>query len=185
MLIVFILLVNFAAGWIGSFLNVIFKVKLNWADESVSSALAIFSLFLFGGSMLVPLLFEKMSIFKSYLIVIFLSLISNTILVFALPSLFFVTLIMFRGGLAQMLTNMVESQAMSIITNNDRNLFSGIRSIVKNLGVAASTFLTGIFLVKKDYTMPFVYSIITLLICLIFFIIFIKPIISSPNNKSP
>lgn len=183
LLIIFILLVNFVAGWVANFLNVILKVKLNWTDESVSSTMAIYSLFLFGGSMLVPLLFEKMSVFKCYMVVFFLSILSNAILVFALPSLLFVTLILFRGGLGQMLTNMVESQAISIVSNNDRNLFSGIRSIVKNIGIALSTFLTGLFLVKKDYSMPFVYTIISLLLCLIFFIVYIRPIFSKSSNK--
>jgi len=183
LLIFFILLVNFVAGWVGSFVNVILKVKLSWPDESVSSALAIYSLFMFGGSMLVPLLLEKMSVFKCYLLVIVLSIISNFVLVFALPSLLFISFIMVRGGLGQMLTNMVESQAISIVANNDRNLFSGIRSIVKNIGIAFSTFLTGILLVKKDYSMPFVYTIISLLFCLLFFIVYIRPIFSTTSNK--
>ncbi|WP_162463182.1 MFS transporter [Paenibacillus psychroresistens] len=178
---IFILLSGFAFGWIANFINIIVKFRMNWSDEWVSFALTINGLFLFAGSLIMPYMFTRFGIAKSFLAVYMVNILAAFSLYMVLPNPIFIGILFMRSGVFTLLNNMTESQSMSAVTEEKRNLFAGMRSVFRSLGFAASTYLTGLILTQKNYTLPFLLTSLVILINFSFFWIWVRPLLK--KNK--
>jgi predicted MFS family arabinose efflux permease len=174
---IFILLSGFAFGWVGNFLNIIVKFRLQWSDEWVSLALTINGLFLFAGSLFMPYLLARWGIAKSFVSLYAVNIISAFLLYLALPNPIFIGMLFLRSGLFTLLNNMTEGQSMSAVSEHRRNLFAGMRSVFRSLGLAGSTYITGVILTHKNYTLPFLWTSLVILLNLIFFWIWVRPLL--------
>jgi DHA1 family multidrug resistance protein-like MFS transporter len=173
----FILLSGFAFGWIGNFINIIIKFRLQWSDEWVSLALTMNGIFLFAGSLCMPFIFTRWGITKSFISIYALNILSAFILYFVIPNPLFIGILFMRSGLFTLLNNMTESQSMSAITEQKRNLFAGMRSVFRSIGFAGSSYLTGVILMHKNYTLPFLWTGLIILLNFIFFWIWVRPLL--------
>ncbi|SEB54433.1 MFS transporter [Paenibacillus sp. GP183] len=174
---IFILLSGFTFGWIGNFLNIIVKFRMQWSDEWVSLALTLNGLFLFAGSLFMPYLLARWGISKSFIRVYAINILSAFLLCLALPNSIFISILFLRSGLFTLLNNMTESQSMSAVSEHKRNLFAGMRSVFRSIGLAGSTYLTGVILTHKNYALPFLWASLAILMTLAFFWIWVRPLL--------
>jgi DHA1 family multidrug resistance protein-like MFS transporter len=178
---IFILLSGFAFGWIGNFINIIVKFRMNWSDEWVSFVLTVNGLFLFAGSLLMPYLLKHFGVAKSFLTIYIVNILTALSLFLVLPNSLFIAILFMRSGVFTLLSNMTESESMSAVREEKRNLFAGMRSVFRSLGFAGSTYLTGIILTHKNYALPFLWTGLVILINFIFFWIWVRPLLE--DNK--
>jgi DHA1 family multidrug resistance protein-like MFS transporter len=174
---IFILLSGFAFGWVGNFLNIIVKFRLQWSDEWVSLALTLNGLFLFAGSLFMPYLLARWGIAKSFVSLYAVNIILAFLLCLVIPNPVFMGILFLRSGLFTLLNNMTESQSMSAVSEQKRNLFAGMRSVFRSIGFAGSTYLTGIILSHKNYTLPFLWTSLVILLNLTLFWIWVRPLL--------
>ncbi|MBP1991949.1 hypothetical protein [Paenibacillus eucommiae] len=92
------------------------------------------------------------------------------------PPFLFGALILLRSGSFTLLTNMSDSQAMSCISQGERNLFAGMRTVFRSIGTAIASYATGILLASKHYTMPFLFTAAIILVGYAFFLIWVRPL---------
>ncbi|OEF99260.1 hypothetical protein BHF71_09275 [Vulcanibacillus modesticaldus] len=173
----FTLLIGVSYAFVIPFLNIIVKFRYGWNDEPVSIVLTINGLFLFIGSILLPYILEKIGLEKTYFFVFLSNVLMSIVLYLSMPIYLFIPLLLLRGGSFTMLNNIVESQTMQSIEEDERNLFAGMRAVLRSLGSAVAMYLAGIILSDKNYYLPFLLSGAFILIGYIYFLVFIKPII--------
>ncbi len=165
------------------FLNIIVKYRLDWSDELVSMLLTINGLFLFIGSILTPYILERLSINKAYLVAYSINILVSVLLFFTVPVWFFAFLLLFRGGSFTLLSNMVDSQSMQAVEEEERNLFAGIRTVLRSFGAAIFNFIAGIILNFENYYLPFLIAAILLIVGSIYFLVWVSPIIANKVNN--
>lgn len=83
-----------------------------------------------------------------------------------------------------MLYNLVVARMFLILDSTAQDLFAGIRSVVRNGGSALAVYLTGFYLEKKDYSMPFVLSAVTMGMGAVLFFALIFPKIQKPDPQN-
>ncbi|MBP1991963.1 MFS transporter [Paenibacillus eucommiae] len=172
----FTLLGGMAFGFTGPYMNMIVKFGFNWADTTVSLVLTGAGLFSFVGSMLMPILLERHGISKSFHYVYLTNIVLTVLLFMTFPPFLFGALILLRSGSFTLLTNMSDSQAMSCISQGERNLFAGMRTVFRSIGTAIASYATGIMLASKHYTLPFLFTAAIILVGYAFFLIWIRPL---------
>jgi DHA1 family multidrug resistance protein-like MFS transporter len=124
-----------------------------------------------------PYLLTRLGVAKSFLTIYIINILTAFSLFFVLPNSFFIAIMFMRSGVFTLLSNMTESESMSAVTEEKRNLFAGMRSVCRSLGFAGSTYLTGIILTHKNYALPFLWTGLVILINFIFFWIWVRPLL--------
>lgn len=173
----FALLMGITFAFIGPFLNVIVKFRFGWTDEWVSILLTINGLFLFFASLMMPYLFNRFGIAKAFYRIFIINIVLTFALFFTMPAALFAIILLWRGGFFMLLSNMVDSQSMSAIAEDERNLFAGIRSVLRSIGSAIATYMAGIILVAKNYSLPFLLASASILLTLVFFLLVVRPLL--------
>ncbi|WP_240415430.1 MFS transporter [Paenibacillus periandrae] len=181
---IFMLLNGLAFGFLAPYLNVIVKFRLGWADTSVSLLLTAAGVFTFIGSMLMPVLLERFSAKKAYFYVYAANFAFTALLVAAFPSFLFGALLLLRGGAFTLLTNMTVSQAMSCISEKERNLFAGMRTVFGSAGSAVSSYATGFILAGKNYSLPFLLTTVAIAAGFVYFLIWVRPLFQAKLEES-
>jgi len=82
-----------------------------------------------------------------------------------------------------MLNNLVDSQTMQATSEEDRNLFAGMRSVTRSLGSAIANFTAGIILAEKNYFLPFLISGLILLAGYLYFIFMVQPLLEEKQQN--
>jgi MFS transporter, DHA1 family, multidrug resistance protein len=143
-------------GLLNPYLNVILKYRFDWNDGAISLVLTLSGFFLFLGSLLVPYLLERSGIRKTFGLLFVCNALFAFLLALAVPAPIFSVLLLLRGGLFSMLSNLLDSEAMSAVPEADRNLFAGLRTIARSSGNAIAAYATGLILAASDYQLPFI-----------------------------
>ncbi len=166
------------------FQNVIVKFRMGWSDEYVSYLLTINGLILFFASMIMPWIINKFGTIKAYYYVYGMNLLFAFILAFNnISVMMFSTIFLLRSGSFTLLNNMMESQTMSVVEEEKRDFFAGVKSLLRSIGSAIASYLAGYILENKNYTYPFLITFIILLASLLYFVVFIKPIFVEKLNN--
>lgn len=168
---------GFSFAFIVPFQNVILKFRYDLSDEWVSILLTMNGFFLFIGSFLMPYLLERLGIRKTYFTVYAVNTILAFFLFLAIPLPLFAVLFLVRGGSFTLLNNLIDSQGMSAIPDEDRNLFAGLRSVTRSIGSSISTYMTGVILAQKNYYLPFLFTAGALLAGYLYYRILVQPIL--------
>jgi len=167
------------------FQNVIVKFRMGWSDEYVSYLLTINGLILFFASMIMPWIINKFGTIKAYYYVYGMNLLFALILAFNnISVMMFSTIFLLRSGSFTLLNNMIESQTMSVVEEEKRDFFAGVKSLLRSIGSAIASYLAGYILENQNYTYPFLITFVILLVSLLYFAIFIKPIFIEKLNNS-
>ncbi len=174
---VFMALLGGAIAITGSFLNVIVKYRLNWMDDRVSVLLAVSGVVLFAASLMTPYILERFGHHKAIMSVLLMNTAVFTILYWAMPVWMFTVLFLVRGGGMTMLSNLLDSQLMSAFREQERNLYAGMRSVFRSIGSSGAALVAGWILTERDYRMPFLLTSAALLICSLYYIWFIHPVL--------
>lgn len=151
------------------YFNIVLKFRFSLNDELISLLLTINGLFLFLGSFFMPYFLERWGDRKTYFILYITTITVTLILFINVPIGVFSILLFTRGGSFTMLYNMIDSQTMQAIAEEDRNIFAGIRVVFRSTGSALANLSAGIILNYKNYSLPFLISALLLLLSFIFY----------------
>lgn len=184
MFAVFMALLGGCIAMTGSFLNVIVKFRLDWMDDQVSLILAIGAIVLFVCSLMTPYVMERFGYNTAILSVFIVNMLLFAALSMILPVWLFVALFLLRGGGVTMLSNLLDSLLMSAFNEQERNLYAGMRSVFRSLGSSGATLVSGMILARQDYRLPFLATAGVLLICGLYYVWWIRPVLSKRLNSS-
>ncbi|MGG3283256.1 MFS transporter [Paenibacillus solani] len=168
----------------GSFLNVIVKFRLNLMDDQVSLILAIGAILLFICSLMTPYVMERFGYNTAIIAVFMVNILLFAILSLILPVWLFIVLFLLRGGGVTMLSNLLDSLLMSAFNEEERNLYAGMRSVFRSLGSSGATLVAGWILARQDYRLPFLVTAGALFICGMYYLWWIRPVLSKRLNSS-
>ncbi|MCI1777470.1 MAG: MFS transporter [Paenibacillus lautus] len=180
---VFTALLGGCIAMTGSFLNVIVKFRLDWMDDQVSLILAIGAILLFVCSLMTPYVMERFGYNTAIISVFIVNILLFSALYTILPVWLFVGLFLLRGGGVTMLSNLLDSLLMSAFNEKERNLYAGMRSVFRSLGSSGATFVAGLILARQDYRLPFLATSGVLLLCGLYYVWWIRPVLSKRLNS--
>ena len=166
------------------FLNIIVKFRLGWSVDYISLILTLNGLLSFFGSIIMPRILERWSIGKTYLIVYLTNILLSFILFFTIPVPVFALLLLIRGGSFTLLNNLIESQTMQAVEEDNRNLYAGMKSVTRSLGASLANLAAGIIMANKNYALPFLISGVLLIISYFIFFTWIRPIFDKELGSS-
>lgn len=171
------LIIGGAFAFLDPFLNVIVKFRLGWSDEATSLLLTLNGICLFAGSIMMPVVLERWGLVRTYAVVFAVNIGLALALSMTLPAAVFSGLLVIRGGCFVLLNNLILSHSMSALPEGERNLFAGMRSVFRSIGVSAATYAAGVILARKQYALPFLLTSLTLLACMAIFFTMARPIL--------
>jgi MFS transporter, DHA1 family, multidrug resistance protein len=171
-------LIGIAASLTEPFQNVIIKFRLGWSDESVSFLLTLNGFVLFLSSFLMPPLLERLGFRTTYRLVFAVNLFSTFILAASMSSGMFSILLLAKGGAFIMLNNMMLTHTMSVLPEEDRNSYAGLRQVIRSIGGSAAIYVAGILLSDKHYGMPFLFAALFLAAGWIYYERWVKPLLA-------
>jgi len=166
------------------YFNIVLKFRFSLNDELISLLLTINGLFLFLGSFFMPYFLERWGDRKTYFILYITTIAVSLILFINVPIGVFSILLFTRGGGFTMLNNMIDSQTMQAIADEDRNIFAGLRVVFRSVGSAIANLSAGIILNYKNYSLPFLISGILLLASFFFYFMVISRQFEELNNDN-
>ncbi|MFC5407457.1 MFS transporter [Cohnella soli] len=174
----FVALLGGAFALSGSLLNVLVKFRMDWTDDRVSLLLAANGFVLFVSSLLTPYIVERFGSHAAIMSVFGVNVILFSILYCQVPAWLFIPLFLMRGGGSTMLSNMVDSRLMSAFSDRERDLFAGMRSILRSIGSSGATFAAGWILAGRDYRLPFLLTAVALLLAWGYYVRWVRPIVN-------
>ena len=172
---VFALITGGAVSCLQPYLNLFIKFRFDFTNEAVSILLALNGLALFIGSVFSPSMIDRFGIKKTFFYIYMVNSILCLILFLNIPAFFFSGLLLIRGGVFTMLTNLVDSLSMSSFKDEERDLYAGIRAVFRSIGSALAAFMIGTILAGKNYTLPFLLAGLLLLLGYVYFANVIRP----------
>ncbi|MEH7503121.1 MFS transporter [Neobacillus drentensis] len=172
---VFALITGGAVSCLQPYLNLFIKFRFDFSNEAVSMLLALNGLALFIGSVFSPALIDRFGVKKTFFYIYMVNIILCFILFLNIQPYFFSVLLLVRGGVFTMLTNLVDSLSMSSFKDEERDMYAGIRAVFRSIGSAVSAFLVGTILAGKNYTLPFILAGLLLLLGYAYFTYVIRP----------
>lgn len=172
---VFALITGAAVSCLQPYLNLFIKFRFDFSNEAVSMLLALNGLALFIGSVFSPVLIDRFGVKKTFLYIYMVNIIFCFILFLNINPYFFSTLLLVRGGVFTILTNLVDSLSMSSFKDEERDLYAGMRAVFRSIGSALAAFLVGTILAGKNYTLPFILAGLLLLLGYAYFTYVIRP----------
>lgn len=172
---VFALITGGAVSCLQPYLNLFIKFRFDFSNEAVSMLLALNGIALFIGSVFSPALIDRFGVKKTFLYIYMVNIILCFILFLNINPYFFSTLLLVRGGVFTMLTNLVDSLSMSSFKDEERDLYAGMRAVFRSIGSASAAFLVGAILAGKNYTLPFILAGLLLLLGYAYFTYVIRP----------
>ncbi|SMQ62277.1 Predicted arabinose efflux permease, MFS family [Bacillus sp. OV166] len=172
---VFALITGGAVSCLQPYLNLFIKFRFDFSNEAVSMLLALNGLALFIGSIFSPSLIDRFGVKKTFLYIYMVNILLCFILFLNIHPYFFSTLLLVRGGVFTMLTNLVDSLSMSSFKDEERDLYAGMRAVFRSIGSALAAFLVGTILAGKNYTLPFILAGLLLLLGYAYFTYIIRP----------
>ncbi|MFD0698438.1 MFS transporter [Paenibacillus sp. GCM10027628] len=155
LLALFIFNSGFTFGLLSPFLNVILKFRFGMEDSSISSLLALSGMFFFVGSLLVPYILERMGSRKSFVLLFLYNIVVVGLMALTMPGSVFAVLLLIRGTGFTMLNNLMDSECMSAVAEEDRNVFAGMRTVSRSIGNTIASYWAGYILAGNHYSLPF------------------------------
>lgn len=172
---VFALITGGAVSCLQPYLNLFIKFRFDFSNEAVSMLLALNGFALFIGSVFSPALIDRFGVKKTFSYIYMVNIILCFILFLNIQPYIFSTLLLVRGGVFTMLTNLIDSLSMSSFKDEERDLYAGMRAVFRSIGSAVAAFLVGTILAGKNYTLPFFLACLLLLLGYAYFTYIIRP----------
>lgn len=154
---------GFSYGLVSPFLNVILKFRFHMNDGSISTLLAISGVFFFVGSLIIPYVVERWGSRKTFIFTFVSNIVLYALMAIAMPTTMFALLLMLRGTASTMWNNHVDSEAMSAVAEEDRNLFAGMRTVSRSMGNTIASYWAGYILAGDHYSLPFLLTAVAML----------------------
>ncbi|MDR6551684.1 MFS transporter [Paenibacillus qinlingensis] len=155
---------GFTFGLLSPFLNVILKFRFGMEDGSISGVLALSGFFFFIGSIIMPYVVDRWGGRKTFIFLFLYNIVIVGLMAIAMPAAVFGMLLLIRGTGFTMLNNLTDSQCMSAVAEEDRNLFAGMRTVSRSVGNTIASYWAGYILAGNHYAWPFLMTAIALLV---------------------
>ncbi|MFC0215655.1 MFS transporter [Paenibacillus chartarius] len=159
-----VFLFSFSFNIAGPYANVIVQYRYGWSDEQVSLLLSANGFALFIGSLLMPMLLERLGPAKAFDAVFALNVLFSFALGIPLGAYWFAAVLVVRGGCFTLLNNMIESETMSAVPEAERNRFAALRSVFRAGGGALAAYVGGIVLQSRNTLLPYWITAVGLLV---------------------
>ncbi|QHW29923.1 MFS transporter [Paenibacillus rhizovicinus] len=146
---------GFMFGLLSPFLNVILKFRYDMEDSMISGLLALSGFFFFVGSITMPYIVERWGSRKTFVILFLYNALIVALMAMVMPAALFAVLLLIRGTGFTMLNNLMDSECMSAVSEDDRNLFAGMRTVSRSIGNTIASYWAGYILAGDHYYLPF------------------------------
>lgn len=154
---------GFTFGLLSPFLNVILKFRFQMDDSNISGVLALSGFFFFIGSIVMPYVVERWGSRRTFVFLFLYNIVIVALMAMTMPAAVFAMLLLIRGTGFTMLNNLMDSQCMSAVVEEDRNLFAGMRTVSRSIGNTIASYWAGYILAGSHYSLPFLLTAAALL----------------------
>jgi DHA1 family multidrug resistance protein-like MFS transporter len=154
---------GFTFGLLSPFLNVILKFRFQMEDGNISGVLALSGFFFFIGSIVMPYVVERWGSRRTFVFLFLYNIVVVALMALVMPTTVFAILLLIRGTGFTMLNNLMDSECMSAVAEEDRNLFAGMRTVSRSIGNTIASYWAGYILAGNHYSMPFLLTAVALL----------------------
>ncbi|SEG79512.1 MFS transporter [Paenibacillus sp. UNC499MF] len=175
-------LIGFVFSFIGPFMNVYLKFRAAWEDDLISYVYTVNGLVLFAASLAAPKIMERWGAKAAFTGAFLGNAGLAFLLLIAQPAPVFAALLVLRSGSFSLLGNLVDSETMSSLREEDRNLYAGMRAVFRCVGSSLSTMTAGFFMNAGDYHTPFLIAGVLLIVNYIYFRSRVLPLIKRDEN---
>lgn len=170
-------LIGFVFSFIGPFMNVYLKFRAAWGDDLISYVYTVNGLVLFAASLAAPKIMERWGAKAAFTGAFLGNAGLALLLMIAQPAPVFAALLVLRSGSFSLLGNLVDSETMSSLREEDRNLYAGMRAVFRCVGSSLSTMTAGFFMNAGDYRTPFFIAGVLLIVNFMYFRSRVLPLI--------
>ncbi|MGO4495655.1 MFS transporter [Paenibacillus sp. 2RAB27] len=154
---------GFTFGMLSPFLNVILKFRFQMEDGNISGVLALSGFFFFIGSIVMPYVVERWGSRRTFVFLFLYNIVVVALMALVMPTAVFAILLLIRGTGFTMLNNLMDSECMSAVAEEDRNLFAGMRTVSRSIGNTIASYWAGYILAGNHYSLPFLLTAVALL----------------------
>ncbi|MFB7814704.1 MFS transporter [Paenibacillus chitinolyticus] len=176
-------LIGFVFSFIGPFMNVYLKFRAAWGDDLISYVYTVNGLVLFAASLAAPKIMERWGAKAAFTGAFLGNAGLALLLLIAQPAPVFAALLVLRSGSFSLLGNLVDSETMSSLREEDRNLYAGMRAVFRCIGSSLSTMTAGLFMNAGDYHTPFLIAGVLLIVNFMYFRSRVLPLIIKRNDN--
>ncbi|WP_261301542.1 MFS transporter [Paenibacillus andongensis] len=154
---------GFTFGLLSPFLNVILKFRFQMEDGNISGLLALSGFFFFLGSIIMPYVVERWGSRKTFVFLFLYNMFVVALMALAMPAFVFAVLLLIRGTGFTMLNNLMDSECMSAVAEEERNLFAVMRTVSRSIGNTIASYWAGYILAGNHYSLPFLLTAVAIL----------------------
>ncbi|MBP1966737.1 MFS transporter [Paenibacillus aceris] len=165
---------GFTFGLLSPFLNVILKFRFHMEDGNISGLLALSGFFFFIGSIVMPYVVERWGSRRTFVFLFLYNMMIAALMALAMPVSIFAVLLLIRGTGFTMLNNLMDSECMSAVAEEDRNLFAGMRTVSRSIGNTIASYWAGYILAGNYYSLPFLLTAAALLVGYVIYALFVQ-----------
>ncbi|NQX69886.1 MFS transporter [Paenibacillus alba] len=165
---------GFTFGLLSPFLNVILKFRFQMEDGNISGLLALSGFFFFIGSIVMPYVVERWGSRRTFIFLFLYNMVVVALMALAMPASIFAVLLLIRGTGFTMLNNLMDSESMSAVGEEDRNLFAGMRTVSRSIGNTIASYWAGYILAGNHYSLPFLVTAVALLVGFVIYAWFVQ-----------
>lgn len=165
---------GFTFGLLSPFLNVILKFRFQMEDGNISGLLALSGFFFFIGSIVMPYVVERWGSRRTFVFLFLYNMFIVALMALAMPVSIFAVLLLIRGTGFTMLNNLMDSECMSAVAEEDRNLFAGMRTVSRSIGNTIASFWAGYILAGNYYSLPFLLTAAAMLAGYVIYALFVQ-----------
>ncbi|MEY9095400.1 MFS family permease [Paenibacillus sp. RC84] len=176
-------LIGFVFSFIGPFMNVYLKFRAAWEDDLISYVYTVNGLVLFAASLAAPKIMERWGAKAAFTGAFLGNAGLALLLLIAQPAPVFAALLVLRSGSFSLLGNLVDSETMSSLREEDRNLYAGMRAVFRCVGSSLSTMTAGFFMNAGDYHTPFLIAGVLLIVNFMYFRSRVLPLIIKRDDN--
>jgi len=177
-------LIGFGAGFIVPLFNIFFKLRFAATSEQIGVVSALGSVMLGVGTLLAPVLSNKVGKVKSVVVCQFFSM-PFIMLITVSPNLALgATAYVLRGALMNMAGPISMTLQMELVSDTERATTSGFMIMADNIPRAVTASISGGMMTGSDFYTPFLFTTVTYFIASSLYFIFFRKAESSLNNAS-
>ncbi len=177
-------LIGFGAGFIVPLFNIFFKLRFTATSEQIGVISALGSVMLGIGTLVAPVLSNKIGKVKSVVVCQFLSM-PFIMLITVSPNLAVAaTSYILRGALMNMAGPISTTLQMELVSDKERATTSGFMVMADNIPRAVTASVSGGMMTESDFYTPFLFTTITYFIASSLFFMFFRKAKASLDDAS-
>ncbi|MBT9281184.1 MAG: hypothetical protein KM312_00710, partial [Hydrogenibacillus schlegelii] len=144
-----------AMALVGPLQNVLLRVRFGADDAAVGGLLTAAGLALFAGSLAASRLTEHLGLRWTFTVLFAANVLLHALLIAPLAYAAYGFVFFLRSGAFTMLANLIESQTMSALPDEERDAFAAVRNVLRSIATAGGSAWAGAMLAAGSGTGPY------------------------------